>query len=863
MKISKLLLLLMLLALLLAVDSALPPPVLAQDSLPDEPDTEAFITANFILQSEYNAVHCVAQNGDCPPDLTVTVPCLTAACANPALNYDIQSQHETIQSASDIARPGDLIIIMPGRYAGVNVENTGGETGAYIHFLGMGEAGSVVIDRPADPSLSWLRHHFYFINTHHYIIDNLSFTGAEEGAGIFFSGFFSETGTFSHHMIVQNVYSHDNYSWGMHTTATSYVLVQDSIFTNSADEHGFYVSGSGDDMVIRRNVFQGNTSSGLQVNADPQTATAELFYFLDYTTGDTCGWTEADVEFTGNAQWDDLFACYEWQGYGGEDRFYEDGISENLIIEQNIITGNGAAGGGGINLASVRHSYIRNNLIYGNDAAGITCWDNAYAEEKDLASSQFGCHDVWIIQNSIVDEVGGRGALIINHDARDMRVYNNILIRDRFDTYEIAVNSGSGLRSGNNYYFAQYIEESPGFNGDENSVTGFTVQEGISQFANPNFEPWILAQGDGYIFNSDRPDFRLNPNSSLLNMANLDVRPLYDLMGNPRANEIGALVASTEVMAGDTENATAVMPAPNENTNALDTSGTVVFRVGEQVFMIREGERVNVSATLDAIATGQDDRITISPDGQWLLIETTRFDPECMGWACWTLLNSDFSTYEVIYVDGMPLHSWGNAAVASDGNLIVFEEQGGTNQVDLFAVERDEAGNWGTPILLTADSPYPFNTYPALSDDAQGVVMDCGNQPYSESGTAICEYRFDSSAFRVVISPEDTGNEFSAMTALHHPDYAPDGSIVFESDWQGEQLWRIAPNASTPVLISGEFNNDNSPCVLPNGNIVSLWLGREGGEGLHEMKLMTSDGTQYAMFIIDEDVLDGGIACAS
>lgn len=77
-------------------------------------------------------------------------------------------------------------------------------------------------------------------------------------------------------MIVLDVYSHGNYEWGMHTTATSYMLIQDSVFTNSEDEHGLYISGSGDHIIVRRNVFQGNSSAGLQINADPQTATLEF-----------------------------------------------------------------------------------------------------------------------------------------------------------------------------------------------------------------------------------------------------------------------------------------------------------------------------------------------------------------------------------------------------------------------------------------------------------------------------------------------------------------------------------------------------------------------------------------------------------
>jgi hypothetical protein len=521
-------------------------PSQAQGPLPprDEADTAAFITQNFTLQTQYRGVHCVAQNGDCPAQVDLPNPCLISACAAALMSYPVAATYDTLQAAAEAAGPGEAVVIMPGRYAGVMLENTGGEEGAYIHFMGLGDLGQVVIDRVADPSKSWLRHQFYFINTHHYLISNLVFEGSDEGAGLFFSGYFSETGSFSHHMIVQGVYSRDHYKWGMHSTAASYLLVQDSVFTNSADEHGLYVSGSGDNILIRRNVFQGNNAAGVQVNPDPQSATMELFYWLQNSTGDTCGWTEEEADFTGAAQWEDIKACYDGQGLPDLGGFIEDGVGEKIIIEQNIITGNGAAGGAGINLASLRDSIVRNNLIYGNAAAGIACWDNAYSEDKGLASSDFGCQNVLIYNNTLVDSSGGRGALILNRDAQNMGVYNNLIVRDRYDAYEVAANSGAGLRSDHNYYFAQYTEDSPGFAGEgPGSITGFTIEEALGQFVAPGFEAWIIAEGGGYLLNPARPDYHLRPGSPLVGAGTADFMPAFDLMGAERGLELGALVA--------------------------------------------------------------------------------------------------------------------------------------------------------------------------------------------------------------------------------------------------------------------------------------------------------------------------------
>ena len=524
-------------------------PLSAQDVPAGEPDTEAFLDATFQLQDAYSGVLCVAGDSACPSTITTSVPCLTQACSHPSSDYTVSAAFETIQEAADNALPGHLVIIMPGRYRGVEMDGTSGEDSGYIHFLGWGDPGSVIIDAPARPDVDYLRHHFYFLTAHHYIIQNLAFEGAD-GAGIFLSGYFGGTGQFAHHFIISNVYSHNHGVWGLHTTATNDIVIQDSIFTQSGEEHGAYLSGSGDNMVIRRNVFQGNNAAGLQVNADPQSATSEVFYWLQSSTGDTCGWTEADVEFTGSATWHDLKACYDQQGLPDLGSFFEDGVSEGLIIEQNVVTGNGAAGGAGINLASLRHSVVRNNLIYGNAAAGIVCWDNSYAEQKGLDSSEFGCRDVTIVNNTLVDETGNRGALILSNDNHDMRVVNNIIVRDRFDAYELGARSGWGLRSSHNYLTALAVEALPGIRvldvqSVSASISAPSVADALSQFVNPGFAPWVLEDALWPALNPERPDYRLQGDSLLGRSGDASIAPVYAANGQPRLGpEIGAFAVA-------------------------------------------------------------------------------------------------------------------------------------------------------------------------------------------------------------------------------------------------------------------------------------------------------------------------------
>lgn len=300
---------------------------------------------------------------------------------------------------------------------------------------------------------------------------------------------------------------------------------------------------------------------------------------------------------------------------------------------------------------------------------------------------------------------------------------------------------------------------------------------------------------------------------------------------------------------------TATAPPPTVPT------GHITYRLGDRLYRLAAQEGASpedVSAALDTLAAGNDEWINISPDGAWLLVSTERFDPACAGWACLTLVKSDLSGYEVVRVDGMLLHPPGFSAAASDGALIVYPDSGGPHSQDLWAVRRSGTA-WDAPVLLTGSGDYAYNEQPALAADGSKVVFDCGPAPYGQEGTGICEVNTDGSGFRVILHPNDMGG--TSQNSLRHPDYAPDGSAIFEADWNGEQIWRLPVGATTAQVIHADFTNDNSPCVLPDGRVVSLWLNRPGGNGSHEIKVMAANGSSYVMALAGMDVLDIGLGC--
>lgn len=266
---------------------------------------------------------------------------------------------------------------------------------------------------------------------------------------------------------------------------------------------------------------------------------------------------------------------------------------------------------------------------------------------------------------------------------------------------------------------------------------------------------------------------------------------------------------------------------------------------------------------LDALAPGVDEAfVQLASDGAWLLLSSERFDPQCMGYACLSVVDIGVTQgTAVLDGDGAPIRfgSGNGAALTRGAGAIVFGAEG-VHTRDLHWTERS-GDAWTAPVVLTADSPYAYNTMPRLDVNEQRVVFDCGDAPYGDVGTAICEVGIGGDGFRVAWTPDQLPAGGSAGGFLHHPSYRPDGGIVFESSWIGEQVWVLAPGAAEPVQLRPDHHNDNAPCVLPDGRVVSLWLGREGSSGVHELALKQADGSGDDMLLIDRDISDVGTAC--
>jgi hypothetical protein len=161
-------------------------------------------------------------------------------------------------------------------------------------------------------------------------------------------GDFGRSSELAHHVAIVGNFSHNHRTWGLHSTDTHTVLLQDNVFALSAREHGAYASDGSDNYVVRRNIFFNNHAGGFQANLDPEASLDEVMShpaFRSYPSKQpTRAWAEGLMKL----------ATEKFGEHG-----FPDGRGENFIVEQNVITGNGRGGAGAINLAGLSESPLR------------------------------------------------------------------------------------------------------------------------------------------------------------------------------------------------------------------------------------------------------------------------------------------------------------------------------------------------------------------------------------------------------------------------------------------------------------------------------------------------------------------------
>ena len=261
----------------------------------------------------------------------------------------------TLQHAADTVGAGDTVIVHAGAYDGFDLR-TGGTAGAWIEFRA--EPG-VVITAPNAVTGDGIN----VENAAFVLIEGFTVQGAP---GVIRNGFRAALGQ---HITFRDNRTFNNAERGFFTGFVDDAVFESNEAAGSIDEHGIYVSNSGDRPVIRDNYLHGNNGAGIHMNGD-----ASL---------------------------------------GG------DGLISGALVERNVIVDNGAGGGSAINADGVQDSVFRNNLLIGNHATGIALFaqDGAEGSRRNL-----------VAHNTIVNDSDGRWALTIRDGSSHNTIVNNIFL---------------------------------------------------------------------------------------------------------------------------------------------------------------------------------------------------------------------------------------------------------------------------------------------------------------------------------------------------------------------------------------------------------------------------------------------------
>ncbi|MGC4043208.1 MAG: right-handed parallel beta-helix repeat-containing protein [Armatimonas sp.] len=278
-----------------------------------------------------------------------------AANGNDASSGTQTSPFRQIRKAVSVAIAGDTVLVADGSYLGFDVRNLSGTAAAPITIRATGSNAVVVptTDRRDNRDTIFITYSSYIV------IDGLRSFNANRAAVRVDN---------SPRITIRNGVFGNNTAWGIFTDFSDDLLIENNECYGSVNQHGIYVSNSGDRPIVRNNRSHDNRACGIHMNADAS--------------------------------------------QGG------DGIITGALVENNVVYNNGAAGGAGINMDGVQNSTVRNNLLYNNHATGIAAFqiDGAAGPKGNL-----------FLNNTIDVASNGRWALSIKNTSGVNRVRNNIL----------------------------------------------------------------------------------------------------------------------------------------------------------------------------------------------------------------------------------------------------------------------------------------------------------------------------------------------------------------------------------------------------------------------------------------------------
>ena len=306
-----------------------------------------------------------------------------------------QAPWATPQHAANVVRAGDYVDVLTGTYDGFNIPASG-TSSAPVTFHA--EPGAII-----DSATQWggANTGINASNQSYLIIEGFTFipqsSQAAWHAGIRVGG---TPGNWAYGNIIRN------------NTCTMRVVNVSS----TPDQLGIFTSWN-DGTLVQNNTVTGCWDSGIYMSNSARN------YIVDGNTVYNCG---------GNGIHNN-----------GDLTAGSPGIIYNALIENNIIYNVGfSSGGQAISCSGVQNSTIRNNLVYGVHAKGISLYN---------VESGSGSKNNIVVNNTIVTASDGGPALRMVDDSTGNTILNNILYSYNPTSASIDMNSGDSAGMTSDY----------------------------------------------------------------------------------------------------------------------------------------------------------------------------------------------------------------------------------------------------------------------------------------------------------------------------------------------------------------------------------------------------------------------------
>ena len=160
----------------------------------------------------------------------------------------------TLQHAANNVSAGDVVTVRSGSYAGFSLEASGTH-GAPITFRA--EDDTVVIDEDNSETPDGIN----LEGVDWVVIEGFPVEGATR-AGI--------RAALCENVTIRGNRADQNGRWGIFTGHCDFLLIENNETSRSGDEHGIYVSNSGDHPTIRGNSIWSNNANGIHLNGDAE-----------------------------------------------------------------------------------------------------------------------------------------------------------------------------------------------------------------------------------------------------------------------------------------------------------------------------------------------------------------------------------------------------------------------------------------------------------------------------------------------------------------------------------------------------------------------------------------------------------------